>query len=183
MSKLLRRILKISIAPAVVMIAGKLLGIIIANIVYKLDFFIDNQIQGIFSIQLYYTDSTITLLVNSVSNLIMVLALAIPTLYFIVKTSIYQSAFENPRTIVKITRLNIMKWITKDDTSFLSIFIWSSFLLIASLVTISQVIQGTCYGWVGIIVGVLALFGIWGTVKTFEVEIDKIYPREEKLYR
>lgn len=183
MSKLLRRTLKVSIAPAVVMIAGKLLGIIIANVSYNLDFFIDNQIQGIFSIQLYYTDSATTLLVNSISNLVMVLALAIPTLYFIIKTSIYQSTFENPRTIVKITKLNIMNWITKDDTSFLTIFIWASFLLITTLITIAQTIQGTCYDWVGIIAGILAIFGIWGTIKTFEVEIDKIYPKEEKLYR
>lgn len=183
MSKLLRRILKISVTPAVVIIAGKLLGIIIANAVYKLDFFVDNQIQGIFSIQLYYTDSATTLLVNSISNTIMVLALAVPTLYFIVKTSVYQSTFENPRTIVKVTQFNIAHWITKDDTSFLTIFIWSSFLLIATLITVAQTIQGTCYDWVGIIAGVLAILGIWGTIKTFEVEIDKIYPREEKLYR
>ena len=183
MSKLLRRTLKVSIAPAVLMIAGKLLGIIIANVIYKLDFFIDNQIKGIFSIQLYYTDSATTLLVNSVSNLIMVLVLAVPTLYFIIKTSVYQSAFENPRTIVKITKFNIAHWITKDDTSFLSIFIWASFLLIASLITIAQTIQGTCYDWVGIIAGVLTIFGVWGTIKTFEIEIDKIYPKEEKLYR
>jgi len=182
MSKLLRRTLKISVSPAVTMIAGKLLGIIIANIVYKLDFFIDNQIQGLFSIQLYYTDSAITLLVNSISNLAMVLALALPAIYFILKTSIYQTSLQNPRTIVKITKFNVANWITKDDASFLTIFIWSSFLLIASLVTIAQVIQGTCYGWVGIIAGVLALFAIWGTIKTFEIEIDKIYPREEKLY-
>lgn len=182
MSKLLRRTLKISVAPAVITIAGKLLGIIIANVVYNLDFFIDNQIDGIFSIQLYYTDTTTTLLVNSISNLIMVLTLAVPTLYFIVKTSVYQSTFENPRTIVKITKFNIANWITKDDASFLKIFIWSTFLVIASLITIAQTIQGICYGWVGIVAGVFSIFAIWGTIKTFEMEIDKIYPKEE-LYR
>ncbi len=182
MSKLLKRTLKISVAPAILMIAGKLLGIVLANILYKLDFFIDNQIQGIFSIQLYYTDSMTTLLVNSVSNLIMVLVLAVPTLYFIIKTSIYQSTFENPRTIVKLTKFNMTNWITKDDSSFLIIFIWTAFLVIASLVVVAQTIQGNCYEWVGIIAGVFAIFGIWGAIKTFEIEIDKIYPKEE-LYR
>ncbi len=183
MSKLLRRTLKVSIAPAVLIIAGKLLGIIIANVIYKLDFFIDNQIEGFFSIQLLYTDATTTLLVNSLSNLFMILVLAVPTLYFIVKTSVYQSTFENPRTIVKITKFNIANWITKDDTSFLIIFIWSAFLVVASLITIAQTIQGTCYEWIGIAAGVLSIFAIWGTIKTFEVEIDKIYPKEERLYR
>lgn len=182
MSKLLRRILKISVWPAVLMIAGKLLGIIAANIIYRLDFFIDNQIKGIFSIQLYYTDTTTTLLVNSVSNLFMIIVLAVPTMYFIIKTSIYQSTFQNPRTIVKITKLNIMNWITKNDTSFLLIFIWCSFLLVASLLVIAQTIQGINYSWIGILAGILAIFSIWGTIKTYELEIDKIYPREKELY-
>ena len=182
MSKLLKRILKISVWPAVLMIAGKLLGIIIANVVYRLDFFIDNQIRGIFSIQLYYTDTSTTILVNSISNLFMIVILAIPTIYFIVKTSIYQTTFQNPKTIVKITKLNIMNWITKDDTSFLLIFIWCSFLLVASLIVIAQTIQGTNYSWIGTLAGVLAIFSIWGTIKTYELEIDKIYPKEKELY-
>ena len=179
MSKLLRRILKISVWPAVLMIAGKLFGIIIANIVYKLDFFIDNQIQGIFSIQLYYTDSNTTILVNSISNLFMIIVLAIPTIYFIIKTSIYQTTFQNPRTIVKITKLNIMNWITKDDTSFLLIFIWCSFLPVTSLIVIAQTIQGINYSWIESWLEHWQSL-IWGTIKTYELEIDKIYPREKK---
>lgn len=182
MSKLLKRILKISVWPAVLMIAGKLLGIIIANIAYKLDFFIDNQIQGIFSIQLYYTDTATTLLVNSVSNLFMIIILAVPTIYFIIKTSIYQSTLQNPRTIVKITKLNVLSWITKNDTSFLLIFVWCSFLLVASLIIIAQSIQGISYSWIGGFSAVLAIFSIWGTIKTYELEIDKIYPKEKELY-
>ena len=182
MSKLLKRILKISVWPAVLMIAGKLLGIIIANIAYKLDFFIDNQIQGIFSIQLYYTDTATTLLVNSVSNLFLIIVLAVPTIYFIIKTSIYQSTLQNPRTIVKITKLNVLSWITKNDTSFLLIFVWCSFLLVASLVVIAQSIQGISYSWIGGLSAVLAIFSVWGTIKTYELEIDKIYPREKEIY-
>lgn len=182
MSKLLRRTLKISVWPAVIMIAAKLFGIIIANVVYNLEFFIDNQIRGVFSVQLYYTDISTTLLVNSYSNLFMIIAIAVPTMYFIIKTSIYQSTIQNPRTIVKITNLNLMRWITKDDTSFLLIFIWCSFLLVASLLVIAQTIQGINYSWIGILAGVLTIFSIWGTIKTYELEIDKIYPREDKLY-
>ena len=156
MSRLLKRILKISVWPAILMIAGKLLGIIAANIVYKLDFFIDNQIEGIFSIQLYYTDSSTMVLVNSLSNLLMIIILAVPTIYFIIKTSIYESTLQNPRTIVKITKLNLLKWIAKDDTSFLLIFIWCSFLLVASFIVIAQNIQGICYSWIGGISAVLA---------------------------
>ena len=182
MSKLLRRALKISVWPAILMIASKLAGILIANKVYNLPFYIDNEINGPFSVQLYYTDSATTLFVNSYSNLLMIIVLAIPTFYFIIKTSIYQSTFQNPRTIVKVTKFNLVKWITKKDTSFLQIFIWSSFLLVASLVVIAQALQNNTYSWIAIIAGVSSLFAIWGTVKTYELEIDKIYPREDRLY-
>lgn len=182
MSKLLKRALKISLTPAILMIAGKFLGIIIPALVYDFEFFIENEILEISSVQILFTDSSITLFVNSISNIFMLILLVIPTTYFIIKTSIYQSSLQNPKTIVKITRLNILKWITKQDTTFLQIFIWSTFLVIASAVVITQALQGISYQWTGIVAGVLSLFCMWGTMKTFESETDKIYPKESKYY-
>ncbi len=182
MSKLLRRALKISVWPAILMIAAKLLGIVIVSVVYDLQFFLENNIEGIYSVQLYYTDSATTLFVNSASNLLMLIILGVPTLYFIIKTSIYQSSLGNPRTVVKITRLNILNWITKKDTTFLQIFIWSSFLTISSAIVIIHTLQGSSYQWTGIFAGVLALLTIWGTIRTFELETDNIYPRDNRYY-
>lgn len=182
MSKLLKRALKISLTPAILIIAGKFLGIMIPSIIYDLEFFVQNDIQGLVSIQILFTDSNITLFVNSVSNLTMLLFLAVPTMYFIIKTSIYQTTLQDPRTIVKITRLNILKWITKRDTSFLQIFIWTAFLTIASIIVVIHTLQGQTYDWIGITAGVLALVCIWGTIKTFELETDKIYPKENNYY-
>jgi hypothetical protein len=182
MSKLLKRAIKISITPAILMIAGKFLGILIPSWIYNLEFFVENNIEGIFSIQILYPNPSTTLFVNSLSNLSMILILAIPTTYFILKTSLYQTTLQNPRTVVKITKLNILKWITRKDTSFLQIFIWSSFLTIASCVVVVQTFQGNTYDWIGITSGVLALLSIWGSIKTFELETDKIYPTEKKYY-
>ena len=182
MSKLLKRALKISITPAILMIAGKFLGIMIPSIVYDLKFFVENDIQGMSSIQILFTDTNTTLFVNSVSNIFMIILLALPTIYFITKTSIYQTSIQNPRTVVKITRLNILKWITKQDTSFLQIFIWCTFLVISSCIVVIQSLQATSYPWTGIVAGTLSLICIWGTIKTFELEIDKIYPKENNYY-
>jgi hypothetical protein len=182
MSKLLKRALKISLTPAILMIAGKFLGIIIPTAIYDLEFFVQNEMNGLVSIQISFTDNSTTLFVNSVSNLTMLLFLAVPAIYFIVKTSIYQTTLQNPRTIAKVTKLNILKWITKKDTSFLQIFIWSSFVTISSIITIIHTLQGQTYEWIGITSGVIALLSIWGTIKTFELETDKIYPKESNYY-
>ena len=164
------------------MIAGKFLGIIVPALVYDFEFFIENEILEMSSVQILFTDNSITLFVNSTSNISMLVLLAIPTFYFIIKTSVYQSSLQDPKTIVKITRLNILKWITKQDTTFLQIFIWSTFLVIASAVVITQTLQGISYQWTGIVAGVLSLFCMWGAMKTFELETDKIYPKESKYY-
>lgn len=182
MSKLLRRALKISLTPAIFMIAGKFLGIMIPSIIYDLEFFVENNIQGLFSIQILFSDSATTLFVNSISNLVMLLFLALPTIYLIAKTSVYQSTLQNPKTIVKITRLNILKWITKKDTSFLQIFIWCAFLTICSSIVVVHTLQGNTYSWIGILAGVTSLLCIWGTIRTFELETDKIYPKENRYY-
>jgi heme O synthase-like polyprenyltransferase len=110
----------------------------------------------------------------------MLLVLGIPTLYMIIRTTILQTATENPRTIAKVVKFNMLKWVTSNNSTFLQIFIWSSFLLISSIITISNSLQGDSYPWVGITGGVLSLLSIWGLMKTFEIETDKVYPNSSK---
>jgi hypothetical protein len=112
----------------------------------------------------------------------MLLFLAVPTLYFIIKTSIYQTTLQNPRTLVKITKFNILKWVTKKDVSFLHIFVWTAFLTIASIIIIAHTLQSQTYSWIGVSAGVTSLLSIWGTIRTFELETDKIYPKENSYY-
>ncbi len=182
MSKLLKRALKISIVPAILIIAGKFLGILCTSIIYNLNFQISNDLNGIFSIQIYYSNPETTLFVNSISNLVMVLVIAIPLITFILKTYLYHTVASNPRTIIKMTKFNILKWITSKETSFLTIFIWCAFMWLASGVTIAHTLQGNTYSWVGIVAGALAMIISLFTIKTFEIETAKIYPTEHKYY-
>lgn len=182
MSKLIRRALKNSIVPAILMIAGKMLGIFLVSAVYSLTFEIGNDLNGIFSTQIYFYDKNTTMFVNSYSDLVMFAFLAIPTIYFILKTAIFQSALENPKTIVKVTRFNILSWITKDDTTFLKIFIWTAFLWIASAIVVLNTVQDSTYSWIGIMAGSTAFLCGLGAIKTFEVESNKVYPDSKKYY-
>ena len=182
MSKLLRRALKISVIPAILMIVGKFLGIFVTSVLYDLQFNIDNDISGIFSVQIYFTDSETTLFVNSMSNLTMILFLLLPIIYFIIKTYLYAATHNNPKTIIKMTRLNLLNWITKKDTSFLKTFIWCAFLWLATAITITHSIQGNTYQWIAITSGVIAFLVTLFTIKTFELETDKIYPIENKYF-
>jgi hypothetical protein len=178
MSKLLKRALKISIIPALLCIAGKFLGILAVSAIYNLNFQISNDLNGIFSVQIFFEDPSATLLVNSLSDILMVAVITIPLIYFITKTYIYNTTAKNPRTIVKLTRFNILKWITKKDTSFLTIFIWCAFLWLVSGITVAHTLLGQAYTWVGITAGSLLLLITLLSIKTFELETAKIYPIE-----
>lgn len=180
MSILLKKALKLSILPAVLMIAGKFVGVMTLIIAYNLQFEVGNEISGIFSTQIFLAQEETTLFVNSISDMSMVVLLAIPTLYMIIRTTIIQRAKTNPRTIAKVVKFNMLKWITSNKTTFLKIFIWTTFLLVASIITIANSLQGDSYLWVGITAGVLSLLSVWGLVKTFEIETDKVYPNNNK---
>lgn len=182
MSKLIRRALNNSILPAILMIAGKVLGIFAISAIYSLSFEIGNDLNSAFSTQIYFNDRDTTLFVNSYSDLCMLLFIALPTIYFILKTAIFQSAIDNPKTIVKITRFNILQWITKNDTTFLKIFIWTAFLWITSAVIVINSLQDNTYSWIGILAGAVAFLCGLGAIKTFEIETNKVYPDNRKYY-
>jgi hypothetical protein len=182
MSKLIKRALKNSIIPAILMIAGKVFGIFFVSAIYTLSFEIGNDLNGFFSTQIYFEDSSTTLFVNSFSDLSMVIFLALPTIYFIAKTAIFQTTIDNPKTIVKVARFNILQWITRDDTTFLKIFIWNAFLWVGCSIAVVNALQNSTYSWVGILAGVLAFICGYGALKTFELETDKVYPDRKRYY-
>ena len=68
MSKLLTRALKISLAPAILLIAGKFLGILGTSLAYNLNFQISNDLGTDFSVQIFFPDASTTLFVNSISD-------------------------------------------------------------------------------------------------------------------
>ncbi|MBP5204624.1 hypothetical protein J6Z48_03220 [bacterium] len=182
MSKLLRRAIKISVWPAMLMIAGKFIGIFVVSHLSGHAVNIDNQTDGIFSIQIFFTDPETTRFVNSYSNLIMLLFVAIPTFVQIIKTTLYQTTFQDPRTIVKLTKLNLLSWVTRDNTSILHIFIWNSFLIVTSALIIGETLRGNCYEWVGILAIGISLLSILFTIQVFEREVSRAYPRSQHYF-
>ncbi|KKR05592.1 MAG: hypothetical protein UT34_C0002G0099 [candidate division WS6 bacterium GW2011_GWF2_39_15] len=182
MSKLLKRALKLSILPASLMIAGKFLSVFILIAIYQLQFSIESGTSGIFSLQIFLEQQENVLQINSYSNLLTLLFIAIPTFYVLLRKTILQKAKDNPRTIVKLTRLNILKWVTSDKTPILQISMWTMFLWIIAGICISSSMSGFTYEYIGIMAGVLAILATWGMIRTFEMETDKIYPKNNQAY-
>lgn len=182
MSKLLKRALKYAVVPAILMITGKILGIFLVTIKYGYPVEIGNDINGFFSTQIYFNDAQITYFVNSISDLTMLIVISVPLIYQIVKTALFQSTINNPKTIVKAAKFNILSWITNDDTTFLQSFIWGAFLWLITGLIIKNSIEGDTYSWIAYLAGALSLFSGLSILKMFEMEIDKVYPDSKRYY-
>lgn len=176
MSNLLKRALKFAIAPAILIIATKVIGVLVLGSVYNLDIHLGNDIGQTFSTQIYISSEKDAIFLNSISDSFTLLSLALPLIYMLIKISLSQNVKRNPRTVIKLTKVNLLKWVTKDDTSFLKIFIWTVFLWIISGLTIVNTIQGKTYLWIGVAAGVFALIAAWGVLNIFEIESNKVYP-------
>lgn len=176
MSNLLKRALKFSIAPAIIIIASKVIGILVLNAIYGLDLQIGNDLGQSFSTQLYVSSENDALYLNSITDAITLAVIALPLFYMVLKTSILQDSQKNPRTVVKLTKANLLKWITKDDVSFLKTFIWTAYLWIISGLIVANTLQGKTYIGIGVAAGVCALMASWGVLRTFEIESNKVYP-------
>jgi hypothetical protein len=177
MSKLLIRMLKISVLPAATMIVAKVVGLVVAVTVYDIELFISNDVGGPFSVQILVGSSADTLLVNSVSNLILLITMTVINAYLFGKYILYVKTKDNPRTIVKLTKFNLLKWVTAKDSVFLRIFIWILFLLATCAVIITSTLRGETYQGIGLAAFLIAIFFMWGLIRSFEVEIAKIYPK------
>lgn len=182
MSKLLKRALSSSIIPASLLVAGKFVSVFSLISILGQSFSLTNNKTNFFTIQLFLSDERTAMIVNSYSNLITLLLIAIPTIFMLLQISLFKNAQTNPRVVVKLTRLNILKWVTSSESSLVKVLIWTMFLWIIAGITISSAINMQTYNWIGILAGFLALVSTWGLLRTFELETDKIYPEEDKTF-
>ncbi len=182
MSKLLKRALKIAIFPASLIVVGKFLTIILLVGTQSLNFSVNNDAPTFFSVQLVLSNHTDALRVNSISNLATLLLIALPTFYMLIRKTLLVDIQSNPRTVVKLTRLNVLKWVTNQKNPLLSILIWVVFLWIIAAICISSAISLETYSWIGVLASLLSLLSAWGLLRTFEAETAKIYPKDNNGY-
>lgn len=182
MSKLLKKALKSAVLPSALLVSGKFLSTFILISIFNESLSLTNNVESVFSIQLYLSDPIVAMKVNSISNLITLLLIAIPTMYFLLRATLLYDAQSNPRIVVKLTKLNILKWVTGQESSIIKVTIWTAFLWIISGICISSTIEQGTYSWIGVLAGVLSLIASFGILKTFEKETARIYPEDNGRY-
>ena len=176
MSKLLIKILKSSILPASLMVIAKLAGIVIAVVVFNEPLTLSHEVD-FFTVRLLFGETANTFLINTVASIILILSMNIGAMIVFIKQNLYLKTHGSPRTVLKLSKLNLLKWITKDDGGFVSAFMWTLFLLATNAIVIGDSLLGNTTGALGVFAFLSTLIFVWGLVKTFESETATIYPR------
>ncbi|MCA9377102.1 hypothetical protein H6763_04175 [Candidatus Nomurabacteria bacterium] len=171
--------LKISFLPAAIMIVSKVFGLYLAIVAYDMQIFIDNEIQFPFTVQLLINERDNVILANSISDLVLLLVMTSICAYIYLRFTLYTRSADDPRTIVKLTKLNLVKWITDKNSVFLKVFVWVLFLLASDAVIIANTLRGETYSWIGVTAFVTGILFMWALVRTFEMEIEKLYPTDK----
>lgn len=181
MSKLLKKVLKSAILPGSLMIVAKLMGIYIATLVYSFPLFISQSTGSLFTVQLHLGDSAQVYMANSFSNAMLLTLMNAFTLLIFLRHYLYLKAEGNPRTIIKLTKINMLKWVTDKKSGFIRVFTWTFFLLATNALIISDTLSQASLGWIGALALLSSLIFMWGLLKTFELETATIYPSSSKV--
>ena len=184
MSKLLSKFLQNIILPSAMLIVSKIVGLYFAVKFFNLDFFVDNQQESMYSLQIYFTNRADTLLANSVSNITMFSVMGLFTLYFLLRYRFSLMATYSPKTLVKFNKLNLLQWIHSRGNTFLKVLTWIIFLWVASITIIADSLIQDSFYWIGLVAFVVSIIFTSVLVRTFEIEGEIIYPHSKtsKLY-
>ncbi len=182
MSRLLRNLIKYSLLPAAMMIVAKLFGILLAANIAQIPLWISDDVGQEFDIQIVTLTYDHALYVNSISNVILMIVMSISFFYLFSRYYVYNKVNENPRTIAKITKFNLLSWITSKSVVFTKIFVWGIFLISSASIVVTSALKASTYSWIGISAFIIGILSIWGLIKSFEAEADRVYPKSNKNY-
>lgn len=181
MSKLLKKVLKSAILPGSLMIVAKLVGVYGATLLYSFPLYIAQDTGYLFSIQLHLADSAQAYITNSFANAVLLTLMNTFTLLVFLRHYLYLKADGNPRTVVKLTKVNMLKWVTDKKSGFISVFIWTFFLFSTNASIIGDTFNQTSASWLGALAFLSTLLFMWGLIRTFELETATIYPNNGKV--
>jgi hypothetical protein len=181
MSKLLQRLLSAAIFPAALMIVGKVVGMYIANRFFNLGWSITTEHDGIFSVQIIYPSLEAAVTCNSYSNLIMLLFLMFGNAFLIFQGYFLHPSHQNPRVLVKLIHFDFLAWLSDSPQLYPRIAVWLAFLWVATIIVITQSIQGLTYPWVSITGFALTIFATFLVIRDVEEDLKTILPENGKL--
>ncbi|MCA9389805.1 hypothetical protein KC571_00185 [candidate division WWE3 bacterium] len=167
-SQVLLRLIDETIVPAILLITTKILGMWFVTILFRIDwqFSLSATASGI-----EFSSHEGLLMVNSYSNLLVVIVLTFNILWLLVKAYHFHETHISPSFTLKLLSLNLTRLISTSVEVYHKALIWLSYLWLVVFLSILHSAMGVSYGWVVAVSFGVALFMTWLFINDLEREL------------
>jgi len=147
MTRTLIKLIDSSLLPAGILICGKIIGIVITNWIFNLNFGIVSDPNNFFSISLIYENEASQIISVSYSNLIMYMFLFIGFSVILYRALFLHSSHISPTMLSKLASNNLLNTIANSFEIYYSASIWLIMLWLAfGIIFVNSLIEKS-YLW------------------------------------
>jgi hypothetical protein len=170
MSKSLLRILDECVLPAALLISAKVLGIVMLNMILKLDWNVKSVANSFFSTRLEYSGSD-AILVSSYSNIFMYITIFSGLILILAKLFYLHPKHATPQLVLKLAKADLLHWIKSAFDLYHQVFVWLVFLVITTVFIFMTFLNNETYEWVAWITVVITLVLLWIFVRLVDRDL------------
>lgn len=181
MSKLLQKILSAAIFPAALIIVSKIIGMVLVNGLFGLEWAIQTNTGSVFSVQVVYPDRAAAIMCNSYSNLFVLIVMSIGVGILLFQNAYLNVSYQNPKVLVKLVQFDFLLWLSESSTILPKLVVWVAFHWTVSTIAIAQAFQNNLYTWIAVLSFILSILATWIAFQGIEREIRHIAPENGKL--
>ncbi|MFI5205894.1 MAG: hypothetical protein ACHQVK_03045 [Candidatus Paceibacterales bacterium] len=158
-----------AIIPATFLIVGKMVGLFLAILLFRLDF---SVMAGSFIKILptvHFTDANSYILAESYSNLAMFIVASLGTIFVITRAHFLHETHISPALQAKLVKLNLQSLISTSYRLYYQAAIWVTFLWLATAFLVMSTMQNVTYGQFSVVAFIVAANFSW----IFALDIEK----------
>ncbi len=167
-SKILLRLIDETIIPAVLVVVTKVISMWLVTVVFGIDWQLSLSVT---SRGIEFASREGLLMVNSYSNLIVVLVLGIGLVWLLAQAYHFHETHISPSFTLRLLSLNLTRLITSSVEIYHKALVWLSYLWLVVVVSLVHTLLDISYGWVTGVSFAIAAFLTWLFVNDLEREL------------
>lgn len=171
MSNSLVKLIELSIFPIALLICAKVVGLILVNTLFNLDWhFVTSEIS-LYSIRIAYVTQQEKLDAASYSNLLMYLVVFVGFCMTLVQAYFLHESHVSPKTYRKLMDMKLTNFVKDSFEVFHHAFVWLILIWISTLIIIVSALSGDTYLWIAALTSLLTIILTVLLAKDYEDEL------------
>ncbi|MBI3341501.1 hypothetical protein HY024_00080 [Candidatus Curtissbacteria bacterium] len=178
MTKSIVKLLDEAIIPAIALIVGKMIGLFLASVFFKLNFTIEQGGVLKFLPAIHFNDVSGYILAENYSNLAMLCVAALGTIFVIVRAHFFNQSHIHPYVQTKLIHFNIESLIAPSYDLYHQAAIWLTYLWLVVGFLVASTIFGITFFQISAVAFIIAANFSWILALDVqrEVEISRLKP-------